>query len=355
MRDAVACRCADGWLQNQLACKRHFEVERTLSLSFSSTYWRFTTLEKGIAPRVVLESRSFRNHVGRCQGKGRSEEWIRRKFEGANNVVGRGVSLGKSSNTTTRLARRGPGTNSICVCAIGLQIPTFYALIFTSLDAAHVVHAYAAAACYSGLLLVMIILWLWLELTDPAAPGGCACPCFKADRYWNSQACEWQPTGRNGRIAPDFEIKPGTKKTNQLVVRYDAATKKRVKGLDHFCKWLNTPVGFRNYPHFFVLVVLCNVQVIYTFCISITALAAWGASAHIWAWVLWILNACGCGVLIYFGCDLMFYHCYLMRRGISTYDDIFEKAQKRTQARKRARKKATVSTNAAPETSSTSS
>ena len=65
------------------------------------------------------------------------------------------------------------------------------------------------------------------------------------------------------------------------MVRYDAATKKRIKGLDHFCKWLNTPVGFRNYPHFFTLVVLCNVQVVYTLAISIVALAAWGASAYV--------------------------------------------------------------------------
>ncbi len=59
-----------------------------------------------------------------------------------------------------------------------------------------------------------------------------------------------------------MKITPETKVTNQRVVRYDAATKKRVRGLDHFCKWLNTPVGFRNYPHFFTLVVLCNVQVV---------------------------------------------------------------------------------------------
>ena len=268
------------------------------------------------------------------------------------------------------------------------QIPTFYALIFSTVYPTNPVEAIAAAAVYSALLVVMLILWLWLELTNPAAPGGCACPCFKEDRFWNSKACEWQPNGRNGRIAPDFEIKPSTKKTNQLVVRYDAATKKRVKGLDHFCKWLNTPVGFRNYPHFFVLVVLCNVQVcwcqdemtiatnalaaalrlppcaydhasrlllaqvVYTLAVSIAALAAWGASAYIWAWVLWILNAVGCCVLIYFGFELLFYHVYLMRRGISTYDDIFEKAQKRTLARKQAAKQkagvkaASVRTNA---------
>jgi hypothetical protein len=214
------------------------------------------------------------------------------------------------------------------------QVPTFYALLFLSVFPTHPTEAIVVASVYSALLAAMVPLWLWLECTDPAAAGGCACPCFSANRYWNSEACEWQPTSRRGRVAPDFEVKASTKVSNQRVVRYDAATKKRVKGLDHFCKWLNTPVGFRNYPHFFLLMVLCNVQMLLSLAISITALAAWGASAFVWAWVLWIVNACGCVVLLYFGFDLLFYHFYLLRRGISTYDDIFEKAQKKVAARK---------------------
>ncbi len=209
-------------------------------------------------------------------------------------------------------------------------------MVFMSVYPTHPTEAIYSAAVYSALLIVLFSLWLWLELTDPAAKGGMACPCFAATRYWNNDACEWQPKSRNGQISPGFEITKSTKLTNQTIVRYDAATKKRIKGLDHFCKWLNTPVGYRNYPHFFAMVVLCNVQMLYTLAISITALAAWGASAYIWAWVLWIAIACGCIVLNYFGFDLMFYHVYLMRRGISTYDDIFEKAQKRTKARKAA-------------------
>ena len=209
-------------------------------------------------------------------------------------------------------------------------------MIFLSVYPTHPTEAIGAAAVYSALLLVMFPLWLWLELTDPATDGGTGCPCFKDKRYWNKEACEWQPKSRSDKIAPSFEITKTTKVTNMYTRGYDAATKKWVIGFDHYCKWLNTSIGLKNYAQFFTLMVLCNVQMLYSFAISIVALAAWGANAYIWAWVFWILNGCGCIVLLYFGFDLLFYHFYLMRRGISTYWDLFEKAQKKKKARQRA-------------------
>lgn len=183
-----------------------------------------------------------------------------------------------------------------------VMIPLFYALVATTIIPTHFQEGVVLMVVYSLLLVAILSLWLPLELIDPASEGGCAYPCFKEA---------------------------------QQKVRWDAVSRKRVRGLDHYCKFLNTPIGARNYPMFFALVIVGCLQFMFqgiTGLVAVSVLFKW--SDNIWQVSLWFLNSAACAGILYPAFELFFFHIYLMRNNMSTYDYLIEEAKKRKVTRK---------------------
>lgn len=183
-----------------------------------------------------------------------------------------------------------------------IMIPLFYSLVATTILPTHYQQGIALIVGYSVILVAMFCLWLPLELIDPATEGGCAYPCFK-------------------------EV--------QQKVRFDAVSRKRVRGLDHYCKFLNTPIGARNYLMFFILVILGCVQFTFqaiTGVVAVSVLLDW--SNNMLQVSLWLFSTVAAAGVLYPSFDLLFFHIYLMRRNISTYDYLVEEAKQRNLAKR---------------------
>ena len=107
-----------------------------------------------------------------------------------------------------------------------------------------------------GLQLGVFTLWFLVEWIDPdgisdwsAARCICPMPCYLQE-----------PNGKYG----------------QRTVRWDRNMGKRIVGIDHWCRWLNTTINIRTYPLFFALVNVAGIQFI---CQSVV-----GALAVFW-WI----------------------------------------------------------------------
>mmetsp|Transcript_9606 Transcript_9606/g.28206 ORF Transcript_9606/g.28206 Transcript_9606/m.28206 type:complete len:232 (-) Transcript_9606:65-760(-) len=111
---------------------------------------------------------------------------------------------------------------------------------------------------------------------------------------------------------------------------------KCVEGFDHHCKWLNNCVGKANYKYFFMTVtsVLLFLIIHIAYTVYIIAYAgvdhsgfredledAYGADFHSAAYLA-IVSVLGVVLLILatLVAQLFFFHIYLMRKGITTYD-----------------------------------
>jgi hypothetical protein len=123
---------------------------------------------------------------------------------------------------------------------------------------------------------------------------------------------------------------------------------KKIPGLDHHCKWLNTGIGRRNYLIFFALVslifVLWSGQWIVGLLVLIfsaieenddpsNASVRMGAGGYIAV----ALHQCTVAFFLFHVGQLILFHRMLQRTGQSTYGYMAAAAKKRTAARKAAR------------------
>jgi hypothetical protein len=155
---------------------------------------------------------------------------------------------------------------------------------------------------YTAAVLIGFTSWLCISLIDPSVDGdkACACPCMKI---------------------------------TQAQSRYCQVCRKTTVGLDHHCTWLNTCVGKKNYPHFFLVVLSFAVAYCLQFVMSILLITSWqeeGQSVGVFAAMI-VLIVCLVPFITGFML-LLFFHIYLMFRGIGTYDFLADRKERQMKA-----------------------
>ena len=177
------------------------------------------------------------------------------------------------------------------VAAIGLNVglsALLWALLGLSPLWEHPSTAISAVVCgllAGALQLGVFILWLLVEWLDPdgvkdwsAARCICPMPCYLQE-----------PNGKFG----------------QRTVRWDRNMGKRIVGIDHWCKWLNTTINIRTYPLFIALVNVAGVQFIVQSVVGAFAVLWWIPSLALlvpgfldspalWAHWIWCWCVCEC-------------------------------------------------------------
>ena len=126
-------------------------------------------------------------------------------------------------------------------------------------------------------------------------------------------------------------------KRANLKKRYCAMTRKTVPGMDHYCKWMNTAIGERNYVGFFSVVSLSTVLFTIQIISGIGMLTFLNTTGEMVAGTELVLAllciACGCPALMAYG-TLLTFHLYLIKRQFGTYDFLIERAAKRREKKK---------------------
>jgi len=156
-----------------------------------------------------------------------------------------------------------------------------------------------------GVFGINLALWIAAELIDPATEGCGGMPCFKHTES-----------------------------------RYDREMGKKIPGLDHHCKWLNTAIGRRNYGIFFGLISMLFVQYLLQFAVGVGILIVYAKDdLPVWGSVLVAIHelwgACNC----WFTLNLVLFHVELMYKGITSYDWMLAAAKAKRQKRKQNRAK----------------
>ena len=131
-------------------------------------------------------------------------------------------------------------------------------------------------------------------------------------------------------------------KSANLKKRYCAVTRKTVPGMDHYCRWMNTAIGSRNYVGFFT--VISSSTMLFTFQ-GIFAVVYFinnnNNTEDISSTNVVLLNVCSILLLLgsFGGLSshgiLFMFHCYLIKNQFGTYDFlIIRSKQKRVKMKK---------------------
>ena len=124
-------------------------------------------------------------------------------------------------------------------------------------------------------------------------------------------------------------------KRAQLKTRYCAVSKKKVPQMDHFCVWMNTTIGSRNYPSFFMVALFSTVLMWFQMGLSIVALVNNSAKEIVVAALVSSLFQLLCALLVATPyTTLLMFHVHLILKQISTFDFLMLRAQKKAALRK---------------------
>ena len=123
-------------------------------------------------------------------------------------------------------------------------------------------------------------------------------------------------------------------KRAQLKTRYCAVSKKKVPGMDHYCVWMNTAIGARNYPGFFLVALLSTLLLWFQIIISIVGLMSAKATTMIITFSV-VQLLCSIGVASPYT-TLLFFHLYLICKQTSTFDYLMNQAKLKAKKRKAA-------------------
>ena len=145
-------------------------------------------------------------------------------------------------------------------------------------------------------------LWFAAEWIDPSTEGCGGLPCFRATES-----------------------------------RYDRAMGKKIPGLDHHCRWLNTSIGRRNYGIFFGLICMLLMQYIVQIVVGIALMVKREDDLSWWGFVLVSIHVLWSASCFYYDLKLVSFHIELMWRGITSYEWLLRNAQKKTAEMKKRR------------------
>jgi palmitoyltransferase ZDHHC1/11 len=161
---------------------------------------------------------------------------------------------------------------------------------------------------FSLLTTVIISCWLFTSLVDSSLPASSTCErIFCGTLYCFKRA--------------------------NLKTRYCAVSKKKVPGMDHFCVWMNTAIGSRNYSSFFMVALLSTLLMWFQIVLSVVALVN-GASENTTTLVVSIIQLlCSLCVALPYN-TLLLFHVYLICNQTSTFDYLMLRAQHKAAKRK---------------------
>ena len=212
--------------------------------------------------------------------------------------------------------------------AYGLQRPlNAWQVLVVAFHVANAVVFYLAASLkfdlvhfliYTTFCTVAIAAWFYTSLVDAALP----------------------PSGVEKLCCVPFYCF----KKAQLKKRYCAVTRKSVPGMDHYCRWMNTAIGSRNYVGFFTVISSSTILFIHQGVFSIVSFVTINFSepGSLSSTNTVLLNVCS--VILFLGAlggisshgVLLLFHCYLIKKQFGTYDFLIErsKAKEKTGSRK---------------------
>ena len=105
--------------------------------------------------------------------------------------------------------------------------------------------------------------------------------------------------------------------------------------MDHFCVWMNTTIGSRNYPSFFMVALFSTVLMWFQIGLSIVALVNNSAKEIVVATLVSSLFQLVCALLVATPyTTLLMFHVHLIIKQISTFDFLMLRAQKKAALRK---------------------
>ena len=130
--------------------------------------------------------------------------------------------------------------------------------------------------------------------------------------------------------------------------RYCSICRKSVSGLDHHCPWLNTCIGFRAYPMFFLLTTCGAAQFSLQFIVGVLLLCqvdGWklgdGAIVGVHDSVPWMVllgvHSAGLFALASAYVSLFFFHLHIVIEGISTYEWMLRRRERKLEAKRKKR------------------
>jgi len=197
---------------------------------------------------------------------------------------------------------RTPQQYLTCVTGV-ISFATFYATVPTFMDGYEEQWSdelWGSVTSFTALAAIFVGCWLVLEIGDPSEDGGIPCVCMKK---------------------------------TQSTMRFCQLCRKNVRGLDHHCIWLNTCVGKKNYPVFFLLVtagtLLFTLQSTICLCVALR----WAKDIDVYKKAIMWLQAIVAFIVANALLSLLVFHVYLLFIGIGTYDWLIRRANA-----KRARK-----------------
>jgi len=163
---------------------------------------------------------------------------------------------------------------------------------------------FASVCVHMIVFATTLALWFAAECIDPSTEGCGGLPCYRATES-----------------------------------RYDRAMGKKIPGLDHHCRWLNTSIGRRNYGIFFSLICSLLVQYVVQIVVGIVLMVTREDDIPAWGFVLISIHELWSATCFYFDLKLVSFHIELMCRGITSYEWILRNAQEKTAEMKRRRAK----------------
>ena len=137
-------------------------------------------------------------------------------------------------------------------------------------------------------------------------------------------------------------------KRAQLKTRYCAVSKKKVPEMDHYCVWMNTAIGSRNYTSFFLVALFSTLLLWFQMVISIFGFTNSNATTiTLISSVVQFICAAGLAAPY---TTLLFFHLHLIAKQISTFDYLMQQAKVRAAKRKAMKAEKTTNTETSPTT-----
>lgn len=180
---------------------------------------------------------------------------------------------------------------------------TFYATVPTFMDGYDdqwSSELWGSVVSFTVLAVAFVGFWFVLEMSDPSQEGGIPCICMKK---------------------------------TQSTMRFCQLCRKNVKGLDHHCIWLNTCVGKRNYPLFFMLITVGTFLFSLQTAICMLVVLRWKTDIHAYEKAIMWLQAIVAFIVANALLSLLVFHVYLLFVGIGTYDWLIRRAKRQRKAK----------------------
>ena len=108
--------------------------------------------------------------------------------------------------------------------------------------------------------------------------------------------------------------------------KHCSTCEKCISGFDHHCKALNNCIGSRNYANFFLLITFLEALLILQISYGIVYCSFYIQKDELWSFSIFLMIEIIIeAILVVINGLLLFFHCWLKKHKITTYDYIVDK------------------------------